>query len=66
MPEQAAVPDPTVPEYIDVLCDAIPAVRNRLAHGQAGWMGTACATLSTCRDLLNCLGPFHMGEEAKT
>ena len=56
------VPDPgtqVAPRpYVEVLCDAIPAVRNRFAHGHPGWAGTAFATLSTCRDLLNCLGPF--------
>lgn len=48
-----------VGRYVDVLCDAIPAVRNRLAHGHAGWVGTAFATVSICRDLLNCLAPFY-------
>jgi hypothetical protein len=49
---------------VDVICDAIPGVRNRLAHGHPGWVGTAFATLSTCRDLLNCLVPFCPGDEA--
>ena len=48
-----------VRSYVDVLCEEIPAVRNRLAHGHAGWAGTAFATLSTCRDLLNRLAPFR-------
>ena len=56
------VPEPgtqvTPRSYVEVLCDAIPAVRNRFAHGDPGWAGTAFATLSACRDLLNCLGPF--------
>ena len=54
------LPDPgaedTKRAYVDVLCDAIPAVRNRFAHGDPGWAQTAFATLSACRDLLNCLG----------
>ena len=49
----------TTRDYVDVLCDAIPTVRNRFAHGHAGWAQTAFATLSACRDLLNCLGPFQ-------
>ena len=53
-----------VRSYVDVLCEEIPAVRNRLAHGHAGWAGTAFATLSTCRDLLNRLAPFEMRNEA--
>ena len=61
VPEPEA--DPVVRDYIDVLCDAIPAVRNRLAHGHAGWVGTAFATLSTCRDLLNCLMPLSTEAE---
>ena len=57
----AQLPDPgtedTTRSYIDVLCDAIPTVRNRFAHGHAGWAMSAFATMSTCQDLLNCLGP---------
>lgn len=64
---QAAKPeaDPglDVRRYVDVLCDAIPAVRNRLAHGHAGWVGTAFATLSACRDLLNCLAPICQSDK---
>ena len=60
--DDVAVPDPDdapiVRDYVEVLSEAIPAVRNRLAHGHAGWVGTAFATLSTCRDLLNCLLPL--------
>ena len=56
----AKLPDPrkedTPRAYVDVLRDAIPTVRNRFAHGHAGSAQTAFATLSTCRDLLNCLG----------
>ena len=59
----AQLPDPgtedTTRSYVDVLCDAIPTVRNRFAHGHAGSAQTAFATLSACRDLLNCLGPFQ-------
>ena len=62
----AQLPEPetehTPRDYVDVLCDAIPAVRNRLAHGHAGWAQTAFATLSACRDLLNCLGPFPVAQ----
>lgn len=49
-------PDPADPEVasrITILCKAIPTVRNRLAHGHPGWAGTAFASLSACRDLLN-------------
>ena len=59
------VPDPdtdrthTVRNYVEVLCEAIPDVRNRLAHGEPGWVPTAFATLSTCRDLINRLAPFQ-------
>ena len=59
----AQLPDPgtedTTRSSVDVLCDAIPTVRNRFAHGHAGSAQTAFATLSACRDLLNCLGPFQ-------
>ena len=60
--------DPTraARRYLDVLCEAIPAVRNRLAHGHPGWVATAFATLSTCRDLLNQLALFQMTDEGKT
>lgn len=52
----------TTRAYVDVLCDALPTVRNRLAHGHTGWAQTAFATLSACRDLLNCLGPFRAAQ----
>lgn len=64
LPEPDA--SPVLRRYIEVLCDAIPAVRNRLAHGHPGWVGTAFATLSTCRDLLNCLVPFEIGDGVDT
>lgn len=57
-PAPEADPALDVRPYVDVLCDAIPAVRNRLAHGHPGWVGTAFATLSACRDLLNSVAPF--------
>ena len=60
----ATVPDPEdapiLRDYAEVLCEAVPAVRNRLAHGHAGWVGTAFATVSTCRDLLCCLLPLPL------
>ena len=66
----AQLPDPgtedTTRAYVDVLCDAIPTVRNRFAHGHAGSAQTAFATLSACRDLLNCLGPFFVARSGIT
>ena len=64
VPDPDSDPEHTLRSYVEVLCEAIPDVRNRLAHGEPGWVATGFATLGACRDFLNRLAPFEPDNEA--